>query len=147
MGNQGIGSIVYMLLQKEEFQVHLEKLKIKDTKAIKISKMRLYENTDQEFYKKAVNIFDAFKCTSTLHVANVLEEYINNTLCEFLFKRKFNKAESLSLLSDLDFIAFLIQTNLLQRVVNLNYETKGEVKLRIYCAMINYSECLKEKKI
>ena len=118
----------------------------RDIKAIKRVEERLKSNTelDKKFCKK-VNDVQAALFTSAYRYSQILKRYVDNYLGVELFERPFSQAVVISILQDKEFIAFLFETNLIRRVIDLNDNTNGQIKLRIYLAILIYDDYKKQK--
>ncbi len=120
----------------------------KDKKDMLRAKERLDSNkiSDKIFQKKteeAYRIIDK----RALDIARILKYYvtgpIEGPLCEHVFGKPCKKKEIIRTLKDKNFTAFLIQSNLLGRTRILSDKSKGEVKIRLYWAILNFQEIAK----
>ena len=130
----------------EELNMHLAYLKKKDEKAIRKSENKLNAKMWRGylFATKVDDLFATICCRENL-ITETLKEYIDNALGEFFFGQPFSEAVVRSVLRDREFIATLITANLAARVGNLRYESKGQVKLRVYAAILNFDDYKKRK--
>ncbi|WP_428047164.1 hypothetical protein [Candidatus Proelusimicrobium excrementi] len=130
----------------ETFKKYLEVQKVKDIKTIKRVERRLkaYTREDEKFCKRVSGIHAALSSYAVVF-SNVLKAYLDNHLVEAVFAKPFSQAVVISVLKDEEFIAFLIQSKLIRRVIKLNYDTKGEIKLRLYSAILCFDDYKKHK--
>ena len=130
----------------DELKKHFRILKQKDEAAIQSVEKHLYGRTrkDRHFARKVDDVQAAFD-QHTSFIAAVLREYIANQIGDFCFNRTFSDAVVRSVLKDREFVAMLIKANLINRAAKLDRHTKGQVKLRIYIAIINFDDYKKEQ--
>ena len=130
-----------------DLKQHLDLLKRKDEKDIKDVEGRLKGKTklNKRFNHRVKDVRVAM-ASHEFFIADVLKDYLDNILAEWLFKKPFSLPMVVSVLQDEEFLAFLISSHLVKRTVNLNYSSRGEVKLRVYTAILNYDSYKKQKR-
>lgn len=128
-----------------DLQKHLLELKRKDEIAIKKVDRRMHsEEYNYEFYSRVYSIYKKFeKRIPTICYA--LKTYIDNPLGEFFLGTPFDETIVTDTLKDLDFVALLVCNHLMHRTLKLNINSEGQVKLRVYIAILNYSRYKKLK--
>lgn len=132
-----------MIMRKLE--KHLFELKRKDEIAIKKADRRMHtEGYNYEFCCRVENNY-ALLISKSEDICATLKAYIDNPLGEFLFGRKFREGDVINTLSDKYFTATLMCGNLFNRAVAISEHTHGQVKLRVYIAILNYVRYQKEK--
>ena len=131
-----------MITLKQE----LDRLKRKDYKDIKFSgellKSTLEE--DKRFNIKVQDVLLAMEFRA-IDIYEILKSFIDNPVSELIFEKQFNDASVISILKDEEFVAFIIVANLYKRAMNLTAESKGDFKLRLYIAILNFDSYKKEK--
>lgn len=130
----------------DDFNEHRKYLKKKDEIAIKKVERRFKSNTRfaYKFQKKAYDIYEVFKL-QVPYIVTVLKEYMDNPVEEAVFDKPFSEAQVYSVLFDTRFVAMLMCNNLLKRTANLDRDSSGLLKLRVYIAILNYDTYNKEK--
>ena len=124
----------------------LEKTRNKDIKFIKKSTRRLKGCTDEDkkFCKKVKDVHAVVE-SRVFEICEVLACLIDNPVSEAMFERPFSKACVISVLKDEEFTAFMMVSNLFMRTLNLSYKSKGEFKIRLYVAILNFDEYQKSR--
>ena len=124
----------------------LDKLKRKDYKDIELSEQLLKSTLkeDERFNIKVQDILLAMEFR-VMDIYEILKSFIDNSLSELMFETKFNDASVISILKDEEFVAFIITSNLYKRTLNLREDSKGDFKLRLYVAILNFDSYKKEK--
>ena len=138
---------MYTLLKtKRNFDKEWLWLKRKDEIAIKKVEERFRSKTrfSYNFVNRVVDVYDAYKLRVP-HIATVLEEFLDNPIYSMWFDTPFSKAQVCSVLLDMQFVATLMCTSLLRRTANLERKSEGQLKLRIYIAILNYDRYKKSK--
>ena len=126
---------------KDELKKQMIVLKQKDIAAIKKVQVKLKSNTQRNWvFSNRVRGIKASMSRAVPHIADILRDYLDNSIGEFFMGQPFSQAIVLSVLQDEEFVALLIENNLIKRVVNLDYDSKGELKIRIYLAILNFDE-------
>lgn len=129
-----------------ELREHLKYLKKKDEIAIKKVESRINNNSEfnRKFFRRVDDIYEAFKLQIP-NIANVLKEYIDSPIGEAIFGVPFSNSLVYSVLMDQQFVAMLMCNSLLKRTANLSSESEGQLKLRVYIAILNYDRYKKNK--
>jgi len=124
----------------------LEKVRNKDIKSIKKSTRRLKACTeeDEKFCKKVKDVHAVIE-SRAFEICEVLAYFIDNPVSEAMFEIPFSKASVISALKDEEFTAFIMVSNLFKRTLNLSYKSKGEFKIRLYVAILNFDEYQKSR--
>ncbi len=136
-----------LLKTKKEFDKEWLWLKKKDESAIEKVERRFSgtEKFDREFVVKVFYLYDIFK-TEAYHITKVLKEYLDNEVYELWFGAPFNEAQVYNALIDVRFVGMLMCDNLLRRTIKLEKASSGQLKLRVYIAILNYDRYKLNKK-
>ena len=134
------------MLLTTELREHLKYLKKKDEIAIKKVESRINNSSrfNRKFFRKVDDIYEAFKLQIP-SIANILKEYIDNPVVETIFNVPFSDSLVYSVLMEQQFVAMLMCNSLLKRTANLSRESEGQLKLRVYIAILNYDRYKKSK--
>lgn len=124
-----------------EFANYLSAQKRRDFRNIRRAEERLEASHMEEkrFQLKVVEAEAAMDYFATYY-SEILKEYLDNPLVEFFFGVPFNQENVKRILKNKTFISFLVQANLVTRTVKLDAVDRGEVKLRLYLAILNFDE-------
>lgn len=130
----------------DNLKEHMRYLKKKDEIAIKKVERRLATSTrfNLKFWQKVNDAYAEFK----LHISNIiviLKECVDNPMGEFFFGIQFNEQQVLNVLQNMQFVAMLMCNSMLKRTLNLSKETDGQLKLRIYIAILNFARYMDAK--
>jgi len=130
----------------KDFNEYLFVQKKRDQKFIKRVEKRLTGNTnsDKRFSKRVSDVHVAMDRLA-FEFSEVLKDYLDNPFATLAFGSPFSQAIVIGVLKDKEFIAFLFEANLIRRTLKLDYDTKGEIKQRIYLAIMNFDEYKKQK--
>lgn len=122
-----------------DLEEHRKYLKRKDEIAIKKVERRFIGKTRQEkkFYEKVYGVYDGFKMVVPLIIC-ALKEYLDNPVAEAIIGTPFSEKQAYSVLMDMKFVGMLMCNNLIRRAANLRKGSEGQVKLRVYIAILNY---------
>ena len=129
-----------------ELREHLKYLKKKDEIAIKKVEARIKNNTkfSRDFFRKVDDVYEAYKLQIP-QIVTVLKEYIDNPIGEAIFGTCFSEALVYSVLMDGQFVGMLMCNSLIKRTANLNRKSSGQLKQRVYIAILNYDRYKKNK--
>ena len=130
----------------EEFKKYIEAQKKRDVKVFKRVEERYNSSLleDKAFCKKASDVCASLS-SYAFNMSQILKAAVDNFWGEVYFDKKFNQAVVIGVLKDEEFIAFLIQACLIRRISKLNYDSKGDLKLRLYWAILCFDEYKKNK--
>ena len=82
-------------------------------------------------------------------ISEVLKNYVGDNVgdkvLEYIVGQNFSQALVISVLKDIDFIAFLITSHLVQRTADLTNKSNGRLKLRLYLAILTFDNYKKSK--
>lgn len=125
----------------EQVKRFLTGLKRKDEKLIRNAGQRLRSKRSQDiqFSNRASAINIAIN-GHAFYICDVLRKFLDYSTVEKLIGRPFSEAVVISVLQDREFIAFLIEANLINRTIKLDYNTSAEFKIRLYIAILNFDE-------
>ncbi len=129
-----------------DFKAELERLKAKDNKDIRLSEelLRSTQKEDEEFNIKVQDVLLAMEFRA-MEIYEILKDFLDNPLSELFFGIKFNDAVVISILKDEEFVAFMLVARLYRRTLKLTKESKGDFKLRLYAAILNFDSYKKGK--
>lgn len=128
------------------FDEQMQQMKKRDYRIFKSVQNKLKANSSQgEAFRRRVKDINVAMGRRIYFIAEVMQDYLDNIVVREMFERDFSKAQVVSVLQDEEFVAFLIASNLIRRVIDMNCDTRGEVKLRLYVAILNYDSFAKAK--
>ena len=134
-----------MIMRKLE--KHLFELKRKDEIAIKKADRRMHTEGGYNYeFSCRVSINQAKLMGKSESICAILKAYIDNPLGEYLFGIKFKEEEVIEALKDTGFTAALMCSNLFYRAVAINSRSPGQIKLRVYIAILNYTRYQKQQR-
>ena len=135
-----------MFLRLNEFKEHLKVQNKRDSRVIKkVEEMFASKKIDDvKFCKKAEDISAAME-GNAYKKSLVMKAFLDNFWCKIFFDEKFNHPVVVGVLKDPEFIAFLLKARLMNRYINMDYDTNDVFKLRLYVAILCFDEYKKNK--
>lgn len=135
----------------DELREYLETQKARDIKCFKRVDSRLEsDNVSDILFRDKIIFCDGEIEERTEEITLIFKKYFSGLFCGILCKKAFGKffrkRYVRECLTDIRFVAFLVQSNLIRRVINLDYDSKGEIKLRLFWAMLCFLEYQKKNK-
>ena len=80
-------------------------------------------------------------------IVDSLEDYFDYENISIILLTMFERERIYNILRNTDFVAFLIQSNLATRTINLTKASNAKVKIRIYFAMLDFEYYTKKRGI
>lgn len=127
---------------EKDKKVYKQMLKDKNNKPVCINKEYIANIQNLLHYQTMIEL-------RAKHVVKVLKNYIAEniaakTFIDGLFECEFDENVIKQTLTEEKFVRFAIKASLVNRILGLEYDTAGQVKLRIYSFILNYNKLKKE---
>lgn len=118
-----------------------KEIKVKNISLFKDTEIRLKGiiKADKEF---CIRVSEAYgkMITKVQQIKQILKDYLDIPVLECIFGRNFDEELLNMVLNNYEFVAFLVNSHLINRALNLQEDSLGQVKLRIYSAAMDFAE-------
>ena len=99
--------------------------------------------SDKLFHKKVSDVKAAME-DYIFGFEEILRRFVDNIYIELLAERPYSRAVVISILRDEEFIAYMIEASLLNRLLRATFDTMGTFKLRLYYAILCFDDYKKQ---